>query len=631
MLTQDAGVRRPARRRALATLGTVVAAGLGAAAVALVRSPGADEGRFAEDPVPTEVHRHAVATPRTAAVRGGPGRVRLEVLSEGTPPTGPLPASIVAGDPVTLSFTLTGARPPASPPILRATRAGASGSVAVSLASAEAVLVSRAGGEVVGAAAPGSAEPGHHLARVAGASDRWAAKLTPGAAAIVADPTRGLLAAAYPDAGRVETVDLVARRRGATLQLGGSPDSLAAEPGGGRLWVGDAAAGRVRVMDPVGGGELAALEVGKGPHAVAFARGAGRALVIARGSRTAMLVDLSTLRTVSSTRLAEEPSSVAFGTGSHAFAVVHPTGTMTLLRLDGGRLAPPRTLRVSKPGAGALAVSPDGRTAAIANRATGTLVLVDLVTGRLIRTVEAGPEPADVVFLDHFALAPSARTGSVTWVDTQDPRRSNDLLLGDAPASGIALSGDGSAALAPVPSEKIAYRIHVMMGRPMVMDRVPSTFAADTAIGLAGGLREAGPGAYELRTALESPGRYRLELALAGGARARLDLTATATRPGAARVRPLASSIASRAGRPVTVRFRVTRARPATATVLAYSLDARRGVRQLRVPARHVGSGVYVARLVPPAVGAYRLQLISEEAGIGPDSGPAAVLQVAGN
>jgi hypothetical protein len=80
----------------------------------------------------------------------------------------------------------------------------------------------------------------------------------------------------------------------------------------------------------------------------------------------------------------------------------------------------------------------------------------------------------------------------------------------------------------------------------------------------------------------------------------------------------------------VTVRFRVTGARPATATVLAYSLDARKGVRQLRAPARHIGSGLYAARLVPPAAGTYRLQLISEEAGIGPGSGPAALLHVAG-
>jgi DNA-binding beta-propeller fold protein YncE len=620
---------RSVGRWALAAFGAALAAGLGVAGVVLVLpSGGTGGGPVAETPA-TEPHRHAVAASREVAVRGGAGRVRLDILSEGTPPSGPLHQAVAAGEPVTLSFTLSGEPPDAPEPTVSALRLDTGSRARVQLARAETVLVSRAGGEVVGAAAPAGSEPGHALTHVTGGSDRWAAKMTPGASTIVGDPARGLLAAAYPGSGTVEVLDLVAQRKGAEITVGGTPSSLAMETGTGRLWVGDTDSGRITVVDTTTGERLGQLAAGEGPHFVVFAPTARRALVVARGSGTASLVDLSRLQVISSVPIAADATAAALGAPAQSFAVAHATGVLTLLRLGGGGLAAPREVRVGSPGEATLAVAPDGRTGAVANRQAGTLAIVNLVTGRLVRTVPAGPEPSGVVFLDRFALAPSARTGVVTWVDAKDPRRSNDLFLGDAPASGVFLAGDEATALAPVPAEKRAYRVHVMMGRPMVMDRVPSAFAADTAVGLAGGLRKVSPGVYELRTAL-APGRYRLDIRPAGGGRARIDIAAATVRGSAAQVRPLTTKLSSPVGRAVTVRFRVEGARPATASVIAYSFGARSGALQLRAAARDVGGGVYVATLVPRVAGSYRVSLISEEGGIGPDAGPATVLRATG-
>lgn len=560
-------------------------------------------------------------------MRGGVGRIRLDILSEGTPPSGPVPRPVPAGEPVTLTFTHAGQAPGAQAPALTAFRMGAGAGTRVSLARAETVLVSRAGGEVVGAAAPAGAEPGHALTHVTGGSDRWAAKLSPGAFTVVGDPARGLLAAAYPDTGKVEVLDLVARRPATAISMGGAPDSVALEPGAGRVWVGDTGSGRVTVVDATNGKRLAQIEVGRGPHFVVFAPAARRALVVARGSGTAALVDLSVLREVGSAPVAEGATAAAFGAASGTFVVAHATGVATLLRLQCAGLAVPRELRLGAPGEASLAVAPDGRTAAVANRQAETLAIIDLRNGRLVRTIPTAAEPVGVAFLDRFALAAGGRTGAITWVDTEDPLRSNDLFLGDAPVSGVFPSADGTTMLAPVPVEKRAYRVHVMMGRPMVMDRVPSAFGADVAVGLAGGLRTVRPGVYELRTAFD-PGPYRLDVRPAGGGRASIDLTAATVRAGAARVRPLAASMKSPVGRPVVVRFRVSGARPQTASVIAYSLNTRSGIRQLRAPARDLGGGVYAATIVPRSIGIYRLSLTSEEGGIGPDAGPAAVLRV---
>jgi hypothetical protein len=160
----------------------------------------------------------------------------------------------------------------------------------------------------------------------------------------------------------------------------------------------------------------------------------------------------------------------------------------------------------------------------------------------------------------------------------------------------------------------------------MLMDEIPNTVRADVAVVASGALQATGGGVLEQRTVLERAGRYRFSLTLPGGDVARFTLTAT-TPEGATRARPERRRLETRVGEPLAVRFQVSGAAPAEASVLAYG--GRRGeVRQLHVPARRVGARGFEATLRFPTPGRFRIELLSEEAGLRPGAGAGASVRV---
>jgi hypothetical protein len=231
--------------------------------------------------------------------------------------------------------------------------------------------------------------------------------------------------------------------------------------------------------------------------------------------------------------------------------------------------------------------------------------------------------PRDLRFAAHFALARSAGGPEVTWVDLRTPSRSNVLEAG--PGSGLFPGVEAAETLVPTADGPV-YRVHVMQGRPMVMDEFPNTVGADVAVVAVGGLHVTREGTLEQRTVLDRPGRYRLELRLPSGERFRFDLRATVPQSGA-RVRPERARLAVRVGEPVRVRFTLRGAAPREAHVLAYGGRAG-ALRQLRAPAKRAADGRYAATLRFPAPGRFRVVLLSEEAGLVPDQASAIVVRV---
>jgi hypothetical protein len=165
-----------------------------------------------------------------------------------------------------------------------------------------------------------------------------------------------------------------------------------------------------------------------------------------------------------------------------------------------------------------------------------------------------------------------------------------------------------------------------MHGRPIVVGEIPNTIGADVAVVSSGTLRATGPGVLEQRTVLDRPGRYRLALRVPGGPAFAFELR-VAEPQAATRARPARRRLQAQVGDPLAVRFTVVGAAPREAYVLAYGGRAG-ALRQLQVPARRVGPRAFEATLRFPAPGTFRLELLSEEAGLRPASGTGAVVRV---
>jgi len=179
-------------------------------------------------------------------------------------------------------------------------------------------------------------------------------------------------------------------------------------------------------------------------------------------------------------------------------------------------------------------------------------------------------------------------------------------------------SADGRSAFAPSPDDQRIYKLHTMMGRPMVMEDIPHSFRGDTVVQTAGTLKPASPGVFVQRTLLEQPGQYRLRLKLGNGRRVTFELPLTRADHDRAEAAPVRKLWNVRSGQTATVRFRVRGAAPTDAHALAY-LPSRTVAAQLRAPARRVSGDIYEAAVRFRQPGRYQLVLLSEQAGLRPD------------
>jgi hypothetical protein len=131
-----------------------------------------------------------------------------------------------------------------------------------------------------------------------------------------------------------------------------------------------------------------------------------------------------------------------------------------------------------------LAVAPDGRTTVALDARRDELAVVDLRSGRLRARVEAGADPSSVVFLDQFAIVRNARSSDLTWVDLTDPTKSNTCRSGPIRPRRSVLTAMANRCTTLPPEQQVA-TLHVMMGRPMVMDGMKNTIAGDVTASVA--------------------------------------------------------------------------------------------------------------------------------------------------
>jgi DNA-binding beta-propeller fold protein YncE len=582
-----------------------------------------------------------VERPQTARINGGRGgTVRLSVAAEvAGAARGPLQEA-PAGVPLRMTFTLPRAAGAGDVPRLTARRLDGAvpGASLGALSRSETFVLDRDSGQIAvpnaaagpttgagqhehgaqGAASP----PGQGLAStMPGGGFAAATQISRGATAVTPDPAGRFLAAAYRDRRAVEIVDLLQRERTGAVALPGRPDGLAFAPDG-RLWVTDASSSLVTIVDPVARRPVGSVGTAIGAKAIAF--GGGHVLVV--GSGAATLIDERTGHAQAPAPLGARAIEPAYARRSHAFVVAARDGVL-IVPVEEGRLGTPRRIPLgARTDVQAVAVGPDGRTAVAADAAGNRLLVIDTARARVLRAVQAGSRPSEIVVLDHFAIARNAGSANLTWVDLAEPSRSNDLPLDRHPATGLTLAPGGRGVLAASPRDRHVFTLHTMMGRPMIMGVVPDQLGAEVAVQSGVGVARTGPRTVVQRTVLAQPGRHRLELRLADGGTATFTIRVARGVPGAPAARPQRRLLTAKVGDVVPVRFRVTGAAPKDAQVLAYATGI--ATTQTRVPAHPRGDGVYEALLRARTVGDYRVQLLSEQAELGNRPEDSATLRV---
>ena len=504
----------------------------------------------------------------------------------------------------------------------------AAGLQPVSLQREATVLVDRRRGQVAvpnqAGAAHGAHQPGQGLAQTMPSGGyAAAAKVSAGATATAVDPGGRFLALAVAEKGRVEVVDLLTGRMAGSVATAGRPSALTFAPDG-RLWVSDPARGRVSVVDPARLSIVRTLATGTATGPVAFGPDGRRA--VAAGPDGVALLDGRALRVIATASVAAPSVGAGWSAAAGAFAIGGEDGTVTLLPPTGRRGKLERIDLRADGRVRAFAVAPGGRHAVAATGGDGALTIVDLRRNHTMGPIAAGKDPAQIGFLGHFALVRNAGSADLTWVDLRTPSRSNSIPLGPKPATSLAISPDGRRALLASPSDQKVLGLHVMMGRPMLMQADPNTARADAVLVSGGGLQRTGARTFELRTSLQQAGDHRLELRLAGGRRATFRLPVTAPRATDATVHAAQTSYRAAVGETVTVGFHVSGAAPRDAQVLAFSTGT--VATQARTDARQVAPGYYEARLRIAEPGTYRVQLESEQENLGTRAGQKATLRV---
>ena len=633
-----------ARRRVL--VAALLAAGmvvLAASAAAVIFAP--DAAKHPAAPGSGHTHaaaRAAVAPQPVGAVQvqriPGVGEVRLSAAA--VAPAGAPLRSVPAGAPLRLRFTVPAGAGDALPklrasvlPSIVAAHAGAghagatAGLQPVSVQREATVLVDRRRGQVAVPNQPGAHgahQPGQGLAQTMPSGGySAAAKVSAGATATAVDPGGRFLALAVADKGRIEVVDLLSGRMTGSVATAGRPSDLAFAPDG-RLWVSDSTRGRVSVVDPARLSVVRTLATGTATGRVAFGPAGRRA--VAAGPDGVALLDGRALRVIATAPVAAPSVGAGWSAAAGAFAIGGEDGTVTLLPPTGRRGKLERIDLRAEGRVRAFAVAPGGQHAVAATGGDGALTIVDLARNETMGPIAAGKDPAQIGFLGHFALVRNAGSADLTWVDLRSPSRSNSIPLGPKPATSLAIAPDGRRALLASPADQKVLGLHVMMGRPMLMQADPNTARADAVLVSGGGLQRTGARTFELRTSLQQAGDHRLELRLAGGGRATFRLPVTAPRASDATVHAARTSYRAAVGETVTVGFHVSGAAPRDAQVLAFSIGTL--ATQARAEARQVAPGYYEARLRIAEPGTYRVQLESEEANLGTRAGQKSTLRV---
>ena len=201
----------------------------------------------------------------------------------------------------------------------------------------------------------------------------------------------------------------------------------------GTLLIGNKGEDTVSFVDLASGEELGRAATGKNPHEIAISPDGAEAAVVAYGGRTIDIFDVAARAKTRTIDLApnEGPHGVVWLPDGRIVATTERSQSLTIV--DTAKDDAISAISTGQQGTHMVAISPDARFAFTANIQSGSVSVIDLGEGRLIRNIQLGGAP------EAIALTPD---GATLWVGDNEGAR---VLAFDA----AMLAGD-EAALGPV-------------------------------------------------------------------------------------------------------------------------------------------------------------------------------------
>jgi DNA-binding beta-propeller fold protein YncE len=425
-----------------------------------------------------------------------------------------------------------------------------------------------------------------------------------------------------PGRDAVVAVDVLSGRIRDRLDAGSRPTRIEAGKDGRSLWVGSDGDGTIRVLDALEPTSRQTLRVGEGHHEMAFAAGGRQAFLSAADSEVVTVVDTDRLAP-----LGEIPVGrgvVALAASDEAKVVLAARQDGELVMIDAETRAVTRRIAVGR-GASFIAFAPGGRFAWVAQRDADAVLVLDVSTGTLVRTMPGLSAPDHVAFTSRFAYVRERRSSHLSLIGLQGiegtaPTNVVHIPLGQgAPVpveaawspNPLALLPEGGGVIVAHAADQAFYGYVEGMMAPVATH--PNYGRAPRAVLVVDrSLRETAPGIYSAPARLDHGGVFDLAVLLeaprkvAACLELRLPETGTHAKKTPLVVEPLFDPEAPLvAGRPTTLRFRLRDPSPRGPLKALFARDPR-GYAWRGVPTA-AEDGAYTLTVTPPDPGRYQL------------------------
>jgi len=205
---------------------------------------------------------------------------------------------------------------------------------------------------------------------------------------VVVSATLGKLVASNTADNTISIIDLETFKTRATLRLGAAPEHMQLSPGGELLAVGNIEGGTVSLVSLATEREIARIPGLTQPHNVTFSPDGSRLYVANLGAGHVSVIDVAKARVVDEIPVAEPRLIVAKATDAGYQGIISVTA------------------------------SADGRLGFAAHGETGSLAVIDLVTGEKLRSLALGERPWRAYGAAHGGALMAPPTAATWWCPT---------------------------------------------------------------------------------------------------------------------------------------------------------------------------------------------------------------------
>jgi YVTN family beta-propeller protein len=215
------------------------------------------------------------------------------------------------------------------------------------------------------------------------------------------------------------------------------PEQLAISADGRKLYVASEDTGQAVVMDAGTGAQLAAMPVGGEPEGVTLSPDGRWVYMTSEEDHQVAVIDTATDKVVATLEVGERPRFTEFSDdGAMAFVSAENSGSVTVIdarahrvlrtwKLEGGALVRPVGMTVSH----------DGKLLYTVTGRGGTLLAIDVATGRQVGSVAVGPRPWGVAISPDGSTLFTANGSSndVSVVDAASLQVTAKIPVGESP------------------------------------------------------------------------------------------------------------------------------------------------------------------------------------------------------